>query len=339
MPILNVDIKMFEKVIHTVLHSYKVQDEVFKLDIEEAKLIIISFSNFIKLTQNTNDSDRINKMQKIYEYQNVIINNIKNIISTNESGTQTESNVYDNIQENITVKTDENTQIELFKKYIEEQCIVRDDVEISSIHILGQFRIWSKIAKKETYHAFKNYLDTHFKHCRLSIQNKNQVVYGYKGVTLKEIIYKKQLLSSDVEHFIFHSCVFSPVSKVLHTHLENEYLHWKNINKKEITNNEMKELRTYLKNSNYSLFTTIWSGQGNGQGYYGIELKSEQTNDYKKTSSTGKKVEKRAVLNNELLGTWETIAKASLYEKISSAKMSRYIKNKTHINDYFYTTI
>jgi hypothetical protein len=129
------------------------------------------------------------------------------------------------------------------------------------------------------------------------------------------------------------------VSKVLHTHLENEYLHWKNINKKEITNNEMKELRTYLKNSNYSLFTTIWSGQGNGQGYYGIELKSEQTNDYKKTSSTGKKVEKRAVLNNELLGTWETIAKASLYEKISSAKMSRYIKNKTHINDYFYTTI
>lgn len=338
MPILNVDIKMFEKVIHTVLYNYKVQDEVFKLDIEEAKLIIINFANFIKLTQNTNESERINKIQKIYEYQNIIINNIKNTVSTNEIGTQTESDVYNNIQENIVVKNDENNTI-LFKKYIEEYCIVRDDVEISSIKILGQFRIWSKIAKKETYHALKNYLDTNFKHCRLSYQNKNQVVHGYKGITLKEIVYKKQLLSNDVENFIFHSCVFSSSSKVLHTNLENEYVTWKNMNKKEITNNETKELRTYLKNSEYSLFATIWTGQGNGQGYYGIELKNEQTNDYKRTSSTGKKVEKRATLNNELLGTWETIAKAAFYENISSVKMSRYIKNKTSINDYFYATI
>ena len=336
MPILNVDIKMFEKVIHTVLHNYKVQDEVFKLDIEEAKLIIINFANFIKLTQNTNDSDRINKMQKIYEHQNNIINNIKNHISTNEISVQTYADVYENIPEIIVQNKDINNQNDNFKKFIEEQCIVRDDVEISSIDILGQFRIWSKIAKKDTYHALKEYLDIHFKQCRLSIQNKNQVIHGYKGITLKELIYKKQLITTDSENFIFHACIFSPSSKVLHINLENEYLTWKKINKKEITGNEKKELKKYLKDCNYTLYTTIWTSQGNGQGYYGLELKNEKTNDYKKTSSTGKRVEKRSVDKNELLGSWETIAKAANYEKISGAKMSRCIKLKTHINDYYY---
>jgi len=342
MPILNVDIKMFEKVIHTVLHNYKIKDEVFKLDIEEAKLIIINFANFIKLTQITNESERINKMQKIYENQNSIINNINDTISISEIGTQTqtdievqtETNIYENTQDN----DDKNNQIDIFKKYIDEQCIVRNDVEISSIDILGQFRIWAKVAKKENYHALKDYLDTKFKYCRLLHQNKNQVIHGYKGITLKEIIYKKHTISSDVETFIFHSCFFSPSSKVLHSVLENEYLNWKKINNKQITDNESKELRTYLKNNEYALFTTIWTTQGNGQGYYGVELKNEKTNDYKKTSSTGKKVEKRSVSKNELLGTWETIAKASSYEKMSSAKMSRCIKCKTIINDYYYIT-
>jgi prophage antirepressor-like protein len=89
-PILNVDIKIFEKVIHSVLNPYKVQDEVFKIDVEEAKLVIINFVNFIKLTQITNDSERINKIQKVYEQQNRIINNIQNNISTNEVSIQTE---------------------------------------------------------------------------------------------------------------------------------------------------------------------------------------------------------------------------------------------------------
>jgi len=69
-------------------------------------------------------------------------------------------------------------------------------------------------------------------------------------------------------------------------------------------------------------------------------LNSEQSNDYKKTSSTGKKVEKRKIETNELLGNWETIAKAANAEKISPAKMSRSIKLKTIFNnDYFFVSV
>ena len=55
-------------------------------------------------------------------------------------------------------------------------------------------------------------------------------------------------------------------------------------------------------------------------------------------SSTGKKVYKREVKTNILLATWDTIAKAAELEGISAAKMSRCVKNKTIINDYYYAT-
>ena len=40
-----------------------------------------------------------------------------------------------------------------------------------------------------------------------------------------------------------------------------------------------------------------------------------------------------------LLGTWDTIAKAAKAEDISTAKMSRCVKNKTIIDDYYYSII
>lgn len=150
-PILNVDIKMFEKVIHGVLYNYKIQDEVFQIDVEEAKIVIINFVNFMKLIQNTNSGERLNKLQKIYEYQNILINNEKTNISTNENSTQTEE-MEETIEEKemkeiqTQNKQKEIERIQHFQKYIEECCIIRPDVEVSSTEILDQYRIWSKTA-------------------------------------------------------------------------------------------------------------------------------------------------------------------------------------------------
>jgi hypothetical protein len=331
--IQNIDIKVFEKIIHGILSNFKIQDEVFKLDIEEAKLIIVNFINFIKVINISNTGERIHKLQQIYESQNKIIHNItNNIISKKAMETQTE-------HQEITIEEPVEQTNHNFDKYIDELCIIRPDVEVSSVDILGQYRIWSKTATKKIYHDLKDYLDTKFKCCRLSIQNKNQVVNGYKGITLREIQYKRKLIPCDVENFIFHACLFHPSGKVLHTTLYDEYIKWKKNTGKNITNIETDEIRKYLKETEYTLFTTIWTSSGNGQGYYGISLKSENIDNYKKTSSTGKKVEKRQLNTNILLGTWETIAKAAIDEKISAAKLSRIIKNKTSLKDYYYITI
>ena len=98
-----------------------------------------------------------------------------------------------------------------------------------------------------------------------------------------------------------------------------------------------KELRTYLKECDYVLYTTIWSN-GNGQGYYGLSLKNDVDN-HRMTSSTGKRVEKRNVKTNDILQIWETIAKAATAENMCAANMSRIIKHRKVFNDdYYYCT-
>jgi hypothetical protein len=53
-----------------------------------------------------------------------------------------------------------------------------------------------------------------------------------------------------------------------------------------------------------------------------------------------KKVEKRMIDTNELLGNWETIAKAAESENMCAAKMSRSIKNRVIFQgDYYFCTV
>jgi hypothetical protein len=97
----------------------------------------------------------------------------------------------------------------------------------------------------------------------------------------------------------------------------------------------MKEIKEYLNSSPYALKATVWTTEGNNEGYYGLSLKE---NGYKPKfiSSTGKKVYKRDIKTDVLLGSWNTIAKAAESECVSTAKMSRYVKNKNIIEDYYY---
>jgi hypothetical protein len=78
--------------------------------------------------------------------------------------------------------------------------------------------------------------------------------------------------------------------------------------------------------------SVIWALNGNGIGYYGINLKSNE-NYIKKTSTTSKKVIKLDKDENTI-DSWTTIAKAAESEGISAAKMSRCIKNNIQINNF-----
>jgi hypothetical protein len=48
-------------------------------------------------------------------------------------------------------------------------------------------------------------------------------------------------------------------------------------------------------------------------------------------------VEKREATTHQLLSSWPTIANAALAEGFCAAKMSRYVKAKTVIADYYYS--
>jgi hypothetical protein len=154
-------------------------------------------------------------------------------------------------------------------------------------------------------------------------------------VKLKEIEYKKSLVNSDEQNFVFHACIFSPSGKVLFSDIVEEYKKWKNQIGKEWSEECAIQLKKYIIDTGYSYYTTIWANNGNGQGFYGLYLKKD-ADIHKTTSSTGKRVEKRNLKTNELLGSWETIAKAAESEQMCAAKMSRSIKNKTVFDDDYY---
>lgn len=241
------------------------------------------------------------------------------------------------VYQNALLSDDEQTQ--KFAEFIATMCIVRSDVEEASTNMEGQFRIWSKTKpKKETFHALKNYLDTRFKPARISNQNRDQIVHGYIGVKLKEVVYKKKLVDNNAETFLFQVCKFSPNGKMLNSTLLNEYQRWKKSIGKPCSEDDMKELKDYLNSCDYTLKATVWTGEGSNEGYYGVMLKSDE-HKHKATSTNGKCVEKRDKGNN-VLGRWETIVKAANSENLSISMMSRSIKAGTRFNDdYCYVSV
>lgn len=302
---------------------------------------IYSVENFNRIIQ---ENERLKtELNEIKEY---------NIIQTEKINSQaleiiTLNKIIDN--KNITIQTviqEEETVFQLpkedeltlkFHNFINKMCITRVDVEESSVNIEGQFRIWNKEKpKKEVFHALKNYLDTRFKPTRITEQNKNQVVYGYAGVKLKEITYSKKYANSiPVETFLFHICKFAPYGKILNSTLLLEYQKWKKSVSIKESQDDMKELKEYLNTSEYVIKSTVWTSEGSNEGYYGIMLKTEE-NIYRRTSSTGKNIEKRDINTNNIIAKWETIAKAAVAENMSAAKMSRIVKDGIKFGDFYY---
>jgi len=252
--------------------------------------------------------------------------------------------------QHILLPDDEMTQ--KFNEFVATCCIVRPDVEEESVNLEGRFRLWSHIKPaKETFHALKHYMDVKFKPKRIGR------IHGYQGIKLKTVEYKKVIANDaenpaqfSVETFIFQCCKFSDTGKILNSTLLKEYQQWKLSVGQTLTENDMKNLKTYLNASPNALKATIWYETTSNEGYYGLGLSQSYT-ELKQSviqeqganpiigvqlSTTGKKVEKRLVGSNQVLKTWNTIAKASESEGFSTAKMSRSVKDKTVFNDYYY---
>jgi hypothetical protein len=245
----------------------------------------------------------------------------------------------------------DNEMTQKFDEFVATCCIVRHDVEEESVNLEGRFRLWSHTKPtKETFHALKHYMDVKYKPKR--IQN----IHGYQGIKLKQVEYKKMISKPDenpeqynVETFLFQCCKFSDTGKILNSVLLKEYQKWKLSIGKTVSENDMKNLKTYLNACPNTLKATVWSENCGNEGYYGLASKEcyytmtqaviqGQANPVisVQISTTGKKVEKRLVNSNQVLKTWSTIAKAATEEGFSAAKMSRSVKDKTVFKDYYY---
>ena len=318
----NFTIEKLSKYIKDIIHS-----KTYSID---------NFNRIIKENEELENENRklkeqLKSHQLLVEKQAIELNEFREKIESQQKVIESVNHENQSVYQNVLLPEDEvNKKINDFVNSI---CIVRPDVEEMSVNLEGRYRLWSQVKPtKEMFHSLKNYLDTRFKPKRI------QGNHGYIGIKLKPMEYKKHQENSMVETFIFQVCKFSDCGKILNSVLLREYQKWKVSVDKELTDNDMKEIKEYLNSSPYALKATVWTEDGNNEGYYGISLKQSDIKP-KLISSTGKKVYKREQKTNLLLGTWDSIAKAAESENISASKMSRFVKNKNIINDYYYSVI
>ena len=307
-----------------------------------------SIDNFNRLMQRNEVLETENhELQKMAAKQEHELNDLRELTTKQKQELEVVAAGHQSVYQNVLLPEDELTQ--KFNEFIKVACIVRPDVEESSVSMEGRFRLWCQTKPtKETFHALKNYLDVRFKAKRI------RGVHGYLGVKLKTVEYKKILvsnsaeasslsLSPNVETFLFERCQFSDCGKILNSVLLKEYQKWKPSVGLTLADADMKDLKAYLNASPHALKATVWTEQGNNEGYYGVSLREDYyaltnavTNNPICTTTTGKKVEKREATTHQLLGSWPTIANAALSEGVCAAKMSRCVKSKTVISDYYY---
>jgi hypothetical protein len=301
-----------------------------------------SIDNFNRLMQRNEVLEAENRdLTKRVVKQEQELNELRELAAKQKQELEVVAAGHQSVYQNVLLPEDELTQ--KFNEFIKVACIVRPDVEESSVSMEGRFRLWCQTKPtKETFHALKNYLDVRFKAKRI------RGVHGYLGVKLKTVEYKKMpasdistlSLSLNVETFLFERCQFSDCGKVLNSVLLKEYQKWKLSVGLALTDADMKDLKAYLNASPHALKATVWTEQGNNEGYYGISLREDYyalTNAVCATTTTGKKVEKREATTHQLLSSWPTIANAALSEGVCAAKMSRYVKAKTVVADYYYS--
>lgn len=296
---------------------------------------IDNFNRLLKQNEELEDANRALE-EKVKELKREVVEmaNLKEKIAKQENIIASVNAETSSVYQNVLLPEDELHK--RFGEFINTICIVRPDVEELSVNIEGRYRLWSKVKpSKETFHALKNYLDIRFKPKRIDHN------HGYAGIKLRSVEYKRTNPESIIETFIFQTCKFSDCGKILNSVLLREYRNWKTSIGKELGDAaiEIKEIKEYLNESPHALKATVWTDEGNNEGYYGLSLQQSECSKPKLVSSTGKKVYKREANTNVLLASWETIIKAATHESISAAKMSRLVKHKNVINnDYYYTS-
>ena len=338
------NLRAMENIVHHFLHSFRLQGEVFRIEMEELTNAFHIIYAIHQLLRTTNKHERQTNVRNIRQYINDTINRTYDVddIANRSIETQTgppEPDVDVPVIVPIPSQADGDL-VRKFDAFIEECCIVRPDVEVPAKDIVGQFRLHAREAVGTVTKACTDYLKCRFKYDRLSrqpipasaIEAAAGQVMGYHGVTLKPIDYKMKYSSAFAPHpeemFVFHYCIFTPSGKTHYQDLWEEYTLWrKTANMTPPTSVEETALKKYLKECPYLLFETVWSAANNtsGQGFYGIRLKRDIPK--KLVSSTGCAVIKRDA-NGHNIGEYGTIIQAAIAEKISQAGMSRAIKNK-----------
>jgi phage anti-repressor protein len=226
-----------------------------------------------------------------------------------------------------------------FDKFIEDCCILGDDLTAFSAEVYGAHRLWGRCCQRATKNALVKYLNERFKRAKILEKSVGARLASFMGFSLKPIVFQRDNPPSDIDAFIDDKCNISYSARISTKSMQSAFEEWK----KETTDPDY-QINVFEKNrldkafSDKFICSMVFTGRQSEYGYFGVELKNNtSTAGLKLAPKLQKPVVKIDLRTNEIVATYESQVAAGIANNITSSGMlSRDIKYKRPHGHYIY---
>ena len=226
-----------------------------------------------------------------------------------------------------------------FDKFVKEYCEVGEGKNCVALDILGAYRIWNKKTDIHTKQNLTTYLQSNYKMTHEYVVEKNTKFSYYNGIEPKKFIVERE--SDSVlpyyEEFILSECKFDYTYMTTKTVLFTGFTYWvaRKYPEYMFSKEEQNKMSLYLNRQ----FTNCKKIKLNGgtNGYYGVQMKSDNSEKLGVSLVRRKKVYKKEITTNKILETYESLYTAANILNMNEKKLSKMILSKTQIDNCIYT--
>lgn len=227
----------------------------------------------------------------------------------------------------------------VFKKFLDNSCIV-DDLEYVSIReLVYQYKTWSKINGLFNYKDFEQYITGKFVVKKMFNKMFNCDMRCVVGINLKRSFYIFDFKEpvSDFENFLMNKCIKLPTAKLNRSTLKDSYEKWCNDNNKRVPKKTDIDLLCKFLDKHF-FKDYFYEGTSSYHGWYGITIKENVLRGTGITSTLCKRVAICKVHKDDqktILQEWDSQKEASRDLGVKASTLKYRLDNKSIFNDVY----
>lgn len=262
-----------EKIIHSVLHSYKIKKQKEWFYIHNDSLLNVIFETMKDCIQFTDkySFDSTEEHFKCINGESEQSSNIKCHMICENKETQTTIEAV-----NTPILNSDNDDEIVFNRFLNDSCVVGDLKYCSKRDLVYQYKTWSKINHIYNHKNFEQFLLTKFRSKKMMNERLKTEMCCVLGIDLKETFYKFDFPDphSEFAKFLTECCVKLPTAKLNRTTIRNKYDEWCISNKLPKSNKKkIVELCRFLDKHFFK--DKFFEGETTYLGWYGITIKED----------------------------------------------------------------
>ena len=312
-----------EKVLHHMLDKYRVENnkEWFQISEELATYVINIVCNFLD-----NFINNIDELPKTTLMDDIL--KIPWRLSTS-SVKVSKSNHITNIEPKKEQKEIHFKEFD-YDKFIDECCELDVNNYCIPDELLGAYKLWSRMnIDTNRKNLLFIHMKTKFKMEKRYIETYKAKIQGFIGIKPKNI--NIHISNNLVKQFLQEKCDIGYIYKITEKQFLESYT---NYIKREITNDELIEIKAELNNKFY--FGNInYSKEKKKYGYVGFKLKTHTETIHCLRNKHTKKINKININTKQIESEFQSINEASHVLNIDYRTAQTYLKHKKIFNEYY----